>query len=75
MSITGLKTGAFKSMLDDLKSEIGNLQDQGVADVKAATAEAAAEIKATVDNVKAKIKAEVADAIQEFSEFTNGGPA
>jgi hypothetical protein len=74
MSITGLKSGAFKAMLEEMKSEIGNLQSQGVADVKAATVEAATEIKTTVDNVKAKLKSEVADALQEFSEFTNGGP-
>lgn len=75
VSITGLKSGAFKAMLEDMKAEIGNLQTQGVADVRAATVEAASEIKATVDNVKSKIKSEVADALQEFSEFTNGGPA
>jgi hypothetical protein len=75
MSITGLKSGAFKAMLEEMKTEIGALQGQGVADVKAATAEAANEIKSTVDNVKAKLKAEVADALQEFSEFTNGGPS
>ena len=75
MSITGLKSGAFKAMLEDMKTEIGALQSQGVADVKAATVEASTEIKATVENVKAKLKAEVAEALQEFSEFTNGGPA
>lgn len=75
MSITGLKSGAFKAMLEEMKTEIGALQSQGVADVKAATVEAATEIKTTVDGVKSKIKAEVADALQEFSEFTNGGPA
>jgi hypothetical protein len=74
MSITGLKSGAFKAMLEEMKSEIGNLQSQGVADVKAATVEAATEIQTTVNNVKAKLKSEVADALQEFSEFTNGGP-
>jgi hypothetical protein len=74
MSITGLKSGAFKAMLEEMKTEIGALQSQGVADVKAATVEAATEIKATVNNVKAKLKSEVADALQEFSEFTNGGP-
>lgn len=75
MSITGLKSGAFKAMLEEMKAEIGGLQSQGMAEVKTATAEAAQEIKATVDNVKAKIKSEVADALQDFSEFTNGGPA
>lgn len=75
MSITGLKSGAFKAMLEDMKTEIGALQSQGVADVKAATVEASTEIKATVENVKAKLKAEVAEVLQEFSEFTNGGPA
>lgn len=75
MSITGLKTGAFKAMLEEMKAELGGLQSQGMDDVKTATAEAKAEIKATVDNVKAKIKSEVADALQDFSEYTNGGPA
>ena len=74
MSITGLKSGAFKAMLEQMKAEIGDIQNQGVADVKAATVEASNEIKSTVDSVKAKLKAEVADALQEFSEFTNGGP-
>ena len=75
MSITGLKSGAFRAMLEEMKTEIGALQSQGVADVKAATVEAATEIKSTVDNVKAKLKSEVAEALQEFAEFTNGGPA
>jgi hypothetical protein len=74
MSITGLKSGAFKAMLEEMKTEIGSLQSQGVADVKAATVQAASDIKTTVDNVKAKLKSEVADALQEFAEFTNGGP-
>lgn len=74
MSITGLKSGAFKAMLEEMKTEIGMIQSQGVADVKAATVQAASDIKTTVDNVKAKLKSEVADALQEFAEFTNGGP-
>lgn len=74
MSITGLKSGAFKAMLEQMKAEIGDIQSQGVADVKAATIEASTEIKATVNNVKAKLKSEVAEALQEFAEFTNGGP-
>jgi hypothetical protein len=41
----------------------------------AAKDEAASEIKNTISGVKAKIKSEVSDALQEFSEFTNGGPA
>lgn len=74
MSITGLKSGAFRAMIEEMKAEIGGIQSQGVADVKAATVQAATEIKSTVDNVKAKLKSEVADALQEFAEFTNGGP-
>lgn len=75
MSITGLKSGAFQDMLVKMRQEIADAQNQGVNDVMAAKDQAAAEIKSTIAGVKDKIKSEVADALQEFSEFTNGGPA
>ena len=62
-------------MLEAMRKEIADAQNQGVKDVMAAKDEAASEIKNTISGVKAKIKTEVADALQEFSEFTNGGPA
>lgn len=74
MSITGLQSGSFRAMLDEMRKDIAEAQNQGVAEVKAAHSEAAAEIKTTIANVKAKIKSEVSDALQEFAEFTNGGP-
>lgn len=75
MSITGLQSGAFKSLLADMKQEIATAQTQGIADVKAAGDAAAGQIKTTIAGVKAKISSEVSDALQEFAEFTNGGPA
>jgi hypothetical protein len=76
MSITGLKSGAFQDMLAQMRKEIADAQNQGVADEHGnAKDQAAAEIKTTISGVKDKIKSEVADALQEFSEFTNGGPA
>lgn len=75
MSITGLQSGAFKSMLEDLKKEIAAAQNQGVADVVAAKDAAKTEITNTIAGVKDKIKSEVSDALQEFAQFTNGGPA
>lgn len=74
MSITGLQSGAFKSLLAEMKQEIAAAQNQGVADVKAAKDAATVEIKTTISSVKAKIESEVSDALQEFAEFTNGGP-
>ena len=75
MSITGLQSGAFKAMLADMRKEIADAQNQGVADVKATVVEARTEITTAVAGVKEKVRAEVADALQEFSTFTNGGPA
>lgn len=75
MSITGLQSGAFKSLLAEMKEEIATAQTQGIADVKAAKDSATAEIKTTISGVRDKIKSEVSDALQEFAEFTNGGPA
>jgi uncharacterized protein YbaP (TraB family) len=75
MSITGLKSGAFQDMLAQMRKEIADAQNQGVADVMAAKDQAAAEIKTTISGVKDKIKSEVADALQEFAEYSNGGPA
>jgi tagatose-1,6-bisphosphate aldolase non-catalytic subunit AgaZ/GatZ len=75
MSITGLQSGAFRAMLDEMKAEIAAAQNDGVAQVKAAKDEAKTEISTTIANVKAKVKSEVADALQEFAAFTNGGPA
>jgi hypothetical protein len=75
MSITGLQSGAFKSLLADMKREIADAQIQGIADVKAAKDAAANDIKTAISGVREKIKTEVSDALQEFAEFTNGGPA
>lgn len=72
MSITGLQSGAFKLLLAEMKQEIAAAQTQGIADVKAAKNSAATEIKNTIASVKSRIKSEVSDALQEFSEFTNG---
>lgn len=75
MSITGLKSGAFQDMLAQMRKEIAEAQNDGVAQVGAAKDQAKAEIQNTISGVKDKIKSEVSDALQEFSEFTNGGPA
>lgn len=58
-----------------MRKEIADAQVQGVADVKAAKDQATVTIKTTISGVKAKIKSEVDDALQEFAEFSNGGPA
>lgn len=75
MSVTGLQSGAFKAKLAEMKQKMLDAQNQGLAQVDAAQTEAKNEIDTAIAGVASKIKSEVADALQEFSEFTNGGPA
>jgi hypothetical protein len=75
MSITGLQSGAFKEELAKMKQKLLDEQMQGLAQINGASQEAAAKIQAATSGAAAKIKSEVEDAMQEFAEFTNGGPA
>lgn len=72
MSITGLQSGAFQTMLAEMRKDIAAAQTQGVSDVMAAKDAATKDIKTTIAGVKEKIKSEVSDALQEFAQFTNG---
>lgn len=74
MSITGLQSGAFQAKLAEMKQKIAEAQNQGLAKVEAAQSQAAAKVSAAIDGVVAKVDKEVEDALQEFAQFTNGGP-
>jgi len=75
MSITGLKSGAFHGAIEALRQRLIDKQTQGNAKIAAKGEEAATQIDAAVSNAEAKIDREVSDVLQDFSEFTNGGPA
>jgi hypothetical protein len=74
MSITGLKSGAFQDSLAAMRQRLIDKQAAGVAVIHTAAATAEAQINEAVTNAESKVTKEVADALQEFAQFTNGGP-
>lgn len=75
MSITGLKSGAFQNTIESLRQRLIDKQNQGAAKIAAAGEMGAAKIDEAVNSAEAKIDKEVSDVLQDFSDFTNGGPA
>jgi hypothetical protein len=75
MSITGLKSGAFHGTIEALRQRLIDKQSQGAAKIAAAGEMGAAKIDEAVNSAEAKIDKEVSEVLQDFSEFTNGGPA
>lgn len=75
MSITGLKSGAFHGTIEALRQRLIDKQNQGAAKIAAAGEVGAAKIDEAVNSAEAKIDKEVSEVLQDFSEFTNGGPA
>jgi hypothetical protein len=75
MSITGLKSGAFHGTIEALRQRLIDKQNQGAAKIAAAGEMGAAKIDQAVNSAEAKIDKEVSEVLQDFSEFTNGGPA
>jgi hypothetical protein len=74
MSITGLKAGAFHGTIEALRQRLIDKQSQGAAKIAAAGEAGAVKIDEAVNNAEAKIDKEVSEVLQDFSEFTNGGP-
>jgi len=75
MSITGLQSGAFKAQMEALRQRLIDKQTAGGAKIVAAGEAAAVKIDEAVSNAEAKIDKEVSEVLQDFSSFTNGGPA
>lgn len=75
MSITGLKAGAFQGTIEALRQRLIDKQSQGAAKIAAAGEMGAAKIDEAVNSAEAKIDREVSEVLQDFSDFTNGGPA
>lgn len=74
MSITGLQSGAFQAKLAEMKRKLMEKQNEGLAKIEGAEQQAAAKIDQATTGAASKIDQEVTQALQEFAEFTNGGP-
>lgn len=74
MSITGLQSGAFQAKLAELRKRVAGAQDQALTKIDGAVVSGEAKINEAASGVVAKVDREVADALQEFATFTNGGP-
>jgi hypothetical protein len=75
MSFTGLQSGAIQAKLAELKQRVADSQAKGLAQVDAAATAAVTQVEQAFAGVEAKIQKETADALQEFAQTTNGGPA
>lgn len=74
MSITGLQQGSIQAKLAEIKHKAQARQAAGIAKIEAKHSEGLAKVDAAMDDVARKIDKEVDATLQEFAEFTNGGP-
>ncbi len=75
MSITGLQSGAFQAKLAEMRQKIADKQAQALAKIDGTVTDGLARLEAAADGATAKAHKEIEDALQEFAEHTNGGPA
>lgn len=75
MSITGLQGGVLKAKLSEIKQNAQKRLADGIARIEGAHTSGLARVDAEMDGVVKKINKEIDDQLQEFAEFTNGGPA
>lgn len=75
MSVTGLQSGAFQAKLAEMRAKMANKQTEALGKIDAAVTAGGAQMDDAVNGVTAKVDKEIADALQEFSFTTNGGPA
>jgi hypothetical protein len=73
MSVTGYKPGAIRAALDAAKRQAQEELTAAMGTLSEAQTKAA-EVPAAIKQVAGQIKREAEDALQEFAEFTNGGP-
>lgn len=74
MSISGYEPGSIRARLDALKKAGKDRRDQAIAKLDGAGRKHE-EVSAEIERVAVQIEKEADAALQEFSEFTNGGPA
>ncbi len=75
MSITGLQSGAFQAKLAEMRQKIADKQTQALAKIDGTVSDGLAKLEAAADGAATKAQKEIDDALQEFAEHTNGGPA
>jgi hypothetical protein len=73
MSISGYEPGAIKARLEALKKAGKDRRDQAIAKLDEAGKKHEA-VSEEIERVAATIEKEADAALQEFSEFSNGGP-
>jgi hypothetical protein len=75
MSITGLQQGAIQAKLAEVRQKAQERLNQGLNKIGSAQEQGLAKVDQAVDGVVEKINKEVDDQLQEFAQYTNGGPA
>lgn len=74
MSISGYEPGSIKAKLEALKTAGKNRRDAALSKLDDAGKKHEA-VSAEIENIAGQIEKEADDAIAEFAQFTNGGPA
>lgn len=74
MSVSGYEPGAIRARLDALKKAGKERRDQAIAKLDDAGKKHEA-VSEEIERVAGQLEKEAADALQEFAEFSNGGPA
>ena len=74
MSISGYEPGAIRARLEALKKNGKERRDQAIAKLDDA-GKKHEEVSAEIERVATQIEKEADAALQEFAEFSNGGPA
>lgn len=74
MSISGYEPGSIRARMDALKKSGKDRRDAALAKLDEA-GKAHEAVSAEIERVAGQIEKEADAALQEFSEFTNGGPA
>lgn len=75
MSITGIQQGAFQSKLAEMRQKMADKQAAALAKIDSTVNDGMAKLEEAASSATAKAQREIDDALQEFSTFTNGGPA
>ena len=74
MSISGYQPGAIRDRLNALKEQGRKRRDEAIAKLDDAGKKHEA-VSAEIERVAGQLEKEADDALQEFAEFSNGGPA
>lgn len=74
MSISGYEPGAIRARLEALKKSGKDRRDQAIAKLDDAGKKHEA-VSEEIERVAVQIEKEADAALQEFAEFSNGGPA